>query len=132
MDEALLEAARAIRWYLGDLMGDEAPRFDAEIAALLAAAYTGADITASLRSLLDSHEATGEWVSEVLADPLHRPPDYQPADTRGFDSLAGLIGPVSAGKYACPQGDFVWYRPAVGVPVPPCGTHGPGLVLVSN
>jgi hypothetical protein len=132
MEEALLEAARAIRPYLDELVGGEAKRFDEEIAALLDAASTGEDVTGSLRSLLGSHEATDDWVAEVVEDPLHRPPDYQPVGTRGFDLLPGLVGPVAAGKYACPHGDFIWYRPSVGVRVPPCPSHGPGLASVSD
>jgi hypothetical protein len=134
MDEGLLEAARTIRSYLGDLVGAETARFDVEIAGLLDDAQSGQDVTSQLRSLLDSNEDTAEWVAEVLEDPLHRPPDLQPFIKRGYTFLPGGVGPVHAGKYACPCGDYVWYRPSVGVPVPPCPTpsHILDLVLISG
>jgi hypothetical protein len=37
---------------------------------------------------------------------------------------------LHAGKYGCRHDDYVWYRPAVGVPVPPCPTHGSGLIRI--
>jgi hypothetical protein len=124
MEDGMYEAARAIRPYLTELIGDRAPRFDDEVAALLAAVAQGDDVTDPLRLLLRSDEATEEWLDEVLADPLRRPPDHQPVVTRNYDSLIGLGAPVDAGKYACPHGDYVWYRPYVGVAIPPCATHG--------
>jgi hypothetical protein len=130
MDEGLLEAARTIRPYLGELVGAEAPRFDAEIAGLLVSVQSGQDVASQLRLLLDSNEATAEWVAEVLEDPLHRPPDLQPLITRGYAPLPRSGGPVHAGKYSCPDGDYVWYRRSVGVPVPRCPTHGHVLDLV--
>ena len=134
MDEGLLEAARTIRPYLAELVGAEAPRFDVEIAGLLDVAQSGQDVTSSLRSLLGSNETTAEWVAEVLEDPLGRPPDFQPLGTRGYTPLLGPGGPVHAGKYACPGGDYVWYRPSAGVPVPRCPTpsHMLDLVLISG
>jgi hypothetical protein len=132
MHDGVLEAARAIRPYLDELLGDDAAPFDDQVAALLAAAHTGADVTGPLQILLGSREATVEWVEEVLDDPQCRPPDFQPTDTRSYESPTGLVGLVIAGKYACPYGDFVWYRPAVDVPVLPCRTHGPVLARVAG
>ena len=130
MDEGLPEAARAIRPFLAELVGAEAPRFDAEIAGLLNGVQSGQEVTSRLRLLLDSNEAIAEWVAEVLEDPLHRPPDLQPLITRGYGPLPGSGGTLHAGKYGCPKGDYVWYRRSVGVPVPRCPTPGHVLDLV--
>jgi hypothetical protein len=131
MDQGILEAARVVRAYLDELLGEDASRLDGEIAALLNSADEAERID-SLRSLLSSDEVIEEWVGEVLDDPLHRPPDYQPVETRDYASPAGLVGLVHAGKYACPHGDFVWYRPSVGTEILPCATHGHCLTLVSE
>jgi hypothetical protein len=42
---------------------------------------------------------------------------------RDIVSPVGDPGPVWADRYACPTGDYVWYRPDVGTLVPDCPTH---------
>lgn len=129
-DRGVLEAARAIRPYLPDLVGPASDRVDREIAILLAAEGRGEDIANQMRALLDADEVTADFVAEVLDDaPHYRPPDRQPDTLRGVQRLPGDVGPVlHAGRFACPHGDYVWYRPAVSVSTPPCPTHGAGLV----
>ncbi len=124
MDRGLAEAARAIRPYLGELVGDAAARLDSMIADLLEAAGSGHDVTPELWSLLTSTTATETWVAQVLSDPLHRPPELQSRVTRGYEPPPGEGTPVPASRYACPRWDYVWYRITVGTPVPRCPTHG--------
>ncbi|MDN3024996.1 hypothetical protein [Streptomyces sp. S.PB5] len=129
--EGLLEAARCIRPYLSDLIGPQADSLDEDLATLLAAAHDGQDVAEPLRSLLSDYTATEAFLTQVLEDaPRYRPPQLHWAASRGGPQpLAGDIGPILyAGSYACPQGDYVWYRPEVGEPVPPCPTHGIALV----
>lgn len=134
----MLEAARAVRPYLAALTGPRAGALDAKLAQGLAASHAGQDATAFLRTVLESDDVTSAFLEAVLADaPKHRPPDLQPANPRGAPADTGMqlppgdVGPVlHAGKWACPLGDYVWYRPAIGTPVPPCPTHGPGLAPV--
>jgi hypothetical protein len=135
MDKGVFEAARVIRPYLKDLVGPAAEQLDNRIADLLGAADRGQDVTAELHLLLDGDEATSSFLGAVLADaPHYRPPTMQEDQLRrdgvyNYNPLAGDVGPVlHAGKYSCPQGDYVWYRAAVGAAIPPCPTHGPGLI----
>jgi hypothetical protein len=132
MDDALLEVARAIRPYLPSLVGPEAQELDARIAELLAAAQVDPKRCDALRTLMNSREATAAFADMVLADaPAYRPPEWQPGYQRpqrrggeGMQLPPGDTGPVlPAGRYGCPHGDYVWYRPAVGVPIPRCPTH---------
>jgi hypothetical protein len=131
MDEGLLEAARAVRPYLKELVGPQANTYDGEVATLLAAAEQGIDVTAELESLFESDEATSSFLEAVRTDaPDYRPPKVQPSALRdpSYQPPPGNVGPIlHSGKYSCPYGDFVWYRATVGADIPPCPTHGPVL-----
>ena len=131
-DEGVLEAARAVRPYLPDLVGPEAERLDDRVAELLSDFNGREEVIAALRLVLDSHEGTSSFLDWVLADaPHYRPPSVQPdylRDSESFSPLAGAVTPIlHSGKYRCPKGDYVWYRPAVGAAVPACPTHGSAL-----
>jgi hypothetical protein len=81
--------------------------------------------TRRLRNLLGQHEDTAWFLDKVLADkPDYRPPYYQTGyRTRGTASPAGDAMPIAAPRYNCPVcGNYVWYRPDVGTPVPRCRT----------
>jgi hypothetical protein len=129
-DDGVLEAARAIRPYLDDLVGPgPAKVIDGRIAGELTGGAGRADTARALRALLEEQEDTAWFLSRVLADrPGYRPPYQQPASRRGIVSPAGDPGLVTADRYACPRGDYVWYRPEVGFPVPRCPTHRLPLV----
>lgn len=134
MDDPVLDAARQIRPFLSGLVGPEAAGpLDAEIAELLGAARADQDTVARLSALLRSDEATSAFLEEVLDDaPEYRPLRWQRrAATRGlFETLPGDLLPMHAGKFGCPDGDYSWYRPDVGVPIPACPTHHIVLVKV--
>jgi hypothetical protein len=136
-DAGVVEAARAIRPYLGRLLDDpdEAARLDQALSQQLNDdQQDGPEIAQLLRVLLDANEDTEWFVEQVLADaPLLRPPYHQRRPTTrqadGVPSLDGDVGPIEADRYACPHGDYVdWYRPDVGTPVPRCPTHHAALV----
>ena len=126
-DEGVLEAARAIRPYLGRLVesADAAAELDRQLAGELGQV---SDLPASagrLRVLLGQHEDTAWFLGKVLADaPEHRPPYHQPGyRTRGTASPPGDVTPIAAARYNCPVcRNYVWYRPDVGTPVPRCRT----------
>jgi len=129
-DTGVIEAARAIRAYLPLLLGAPAA---ATLDGRLTDELTGmsddpAATVRQLRALLGAQENTAWFLSEVLRDaPEFRPPYHQPRYTRrqtgGMAAPAGDVGPVWAARYACPQGDYVWYRPDLATPVPACPTH---------
>ena len=43
--------------------------------------------------------------------------------TSRYSGLPGEPSPIQADKFRCPYGDYVWYRPEVGVPIRRCPTH---------
>lgn len=125
MNEGILEAARAVRPYLAEYVGvAEATRLDDELARLLAGADGGEDVEAALRASLETREATRVFLERILGDaPSFRPPRVVAALTRSYSGLPGSSSPVSADKFRCPYGDYVWYRGEVGEPAKPCPTH---------
>lgn len=128
-DDAVIEAARAIRPYLDRLA--DSPATAAELDRHLADALndqSDQQVTAArLRVLLEDQEDTAWFMAAVLADtPHYRPPYQQPRyllRQTGIPAPAGDPGPVDAARYTCPHRDYVWYRPDVGTPVPACPTH---------
>jgi hypothetical protein len=133
MDEPIMEVARAIRPFLTALVAPaEADQLDRRIASILNA-RPAQDTSSRLRSLLASHEATSDFMAEVLDDaPDLRPPRFQLRTLRdaAYQPMPGNLQPA-AGKFGCPQGDYVWYRPSVGVAIPACPTHGIALVRMA-
>jgi hypothetical protein len=125
MSQGAVEAARAIRPFLRELLPPtEADELDGQIATLL-----NADMASEvgIRRVLESREATSDFLAEVLEDaPLFRPPKFQERILRDaiFNPLPGDAMPVHAGKYGCPKHDYVWYRPSSGTEIPRCPTHG--------
>lgn len=124
-DEGVLEAARAIRPYLRDLLGpEEAAAADRELARILADGLSDPETAIQAEAVMDRHEDTAWFLRRVVGDsPAYRPPWQQPAITRGITSPAGDPGFINADRYTCPYGDYVWYRPAVGTPTPNCPDH---------
>ena len=125
-DDGVLEAARAIRPYLKNLIED--PAMAAILDRRIAEQLTDpADRTATpgrLRALLEGQEDTAWFLNRVLADkPHYRPPYRQPAYQRDIANPPGKLTRVKADRYACPRGDYVWYRPEVGTPIPDCPDH---------
>ena len=126
MDEGLLAAARGIRWFLPELVGPAAECVDAELAKLLTKAAESEDIEVRLREVLEHRQETSAFLYAVLDDaPDYRPPQARPATLKvgGYEPLPSQAGPIDVSKYRCPQGDFDWYRQAVGIPIPVCPTH---------
>ena len=126
-DEGVLEAARAIRPYLTDLVDspDAAAELDRQLADELGQVSDPPTSARRLRILLEQHEDTAWFLDKVLADaPDYRPPYHQPGyHTRGIASPPGDAMPIAAAQYNCPVcGNYVWYRPDVGTPVPRCQT----------
>ena len=129
-DEGVLEAARAIRPYLDRLVDspDAAAELDRQLVGELAQVSDPSASARRLRMLLEQQEDTAWFLGSVLADvPDHRPPYYQPGyRTRGGTaSPLGDAMPAAAVRYNCPAcGNYVWYRPDVGTPVPRCPADG--------
>ena len=141
--ELILEAGRAIRPYLTTLLGTDADRVDANLAELLARADRSA-VASAIEDVLERDAATRQWVSafwriggmppEVVVAVY---PDLDPraaerqvrATVLGGGGLPGdPVAALPGKRYACPRGDFAWYRLDAAEEVPECRTHRLRLV----
>jgi hypothetical protein len=124
-DEDILEACRAIRPHLGELLGaDLAEAVDRELAGLLARAEAGEKVENAMLGLLTRHGATREWTAHYL-----RSQEAGAADAeRGYSPLPGTGSAISLDRYACPEGDYEWFREDVDDPIPRCPAHDISLV----
>jgi hypothetical protein len=132
-EQGILAAARAVRPFLPDLIGPDSGRVDGRLAGLLAAARRGENVAGPVRSVLEEHEATADFLGAVLADA----PRYLPYDlwlenllVRDYRGLPGdSPSPVDFDVYVCEQGDYTFYQLEADDPVPMCPTHGTPLDL---
>lgn len=113
--EDVLEGARSIRPYLPELLRSEAEQVDQQLADLLKKAKAGQQVDQQILELLKSHRKTHDWMA-VFLSPKQA--------SKGYQRLPGNIGAVSAQKFVCPEGDYVWYRRTARTPVPSCPNHG--------
>jgi CHAT domain len=116
----VLAAARAIRPYLPRLVGADAVTVDREITALLVNARDGSDVEEALLTLLRRYPATHSWTAAFMQH--GHPPEIDDPITKN-SGLPGMLSPVSARKYGCPEGDYDWWRSRVGDQVPTCPSH---------
>ncbi len=124
--DSILELARSIRPYLHELLpAPAAGDLDAELGSLLAGQAAERSVPDVILERLRQHESTHVWASEFLANGL--PPDVADVE-KGYSPLPGMGAPISPAKYACPFGDYTWYRRDIGQPVPRCATHDIALV----
>lgn len=114
----ILEAARSIRPYLSELVGEpDATTLDQQLADLLTQTDTDLPIDNRILELLAAQDATRDWLAGFLQD------KQQPDALRTWKPLLNSQSLVSAPKFVCPEGDYVWHRPRVGVEPPLCPTH---------
>jgi hypothetical protein len=125
--EDILEAARSIRSLLAELLEAETIQpVDQQLADLLARANAGETVDNLVLELLAETDSTRQWMFEFLQN--KRSLDSRGEPTKGYSPLPGQGSRIAAPKYACPMGDYTWYRPRVGVNPPPCPTHNVALV----
>ncbi|MFI6567421.1 CHAT domain-containing protein [Streptomyces sp. NPDC050534] len=101
MDQDIIDVARTIRFYLPELVGDEADAYDNEIKDLLARARDGVDVADEIMAVL-TRPKVREWAIRVFEDQYHRPPALLPRDRgTGYQSAPPhRLAPTD--KYECP------------------------------
>lgn len=126
MDLTIVDAARAIRPYLHQLLGESGDELDGRLANLLHPVVSP-DEESQVRELLQSRPETLEWTATFLE--VGEPPEIYVPQERGWgtadamNTLSPGPRPIAARRFACPDGDLVVYRRNAGEPVPLCHKH---------
>lgn len=118
--EDVLEGARSIRPYLPELLGADFEQVDQQLADLLEQAKAGQQVDRQLLEILKSRPKTRNWTAEFLSSEQV---------SKGYQCPPGRAGAVSAPKYICPEGDYIWYQRSAGTSAPACPTHKCDLKL---
>jgi hypothetical protein len=114
-EQEVLNAARAIRPHLPDLVGDDAVEVDGQLQHLLARSEAGETVKIAILRVLSQRNATRQWANDLLKVPQR---------DRSYEGLPGKVQMVSVPRYICPKGDGTpWYRFSVGDQVPLCPNH---------
>jgi hypothetical protein len=116
----ILEAAKTIRQFLPTLLGSEASEVDQQLADLIIRCQAGETLENQITSLLASHNDTKRWM-------LEHKEVFSTNATRGLGGeqnhqLPGVAF-VSAPRYVCPEGDYIWHHIDSSDPIPICPTH---------
>ncbi len=127
----ILEAARAIRPHLSELVGTEAAAIDQQLTALIARAEAGEAIdqtTWAIMELLRERDATRERFQQLLTGELSPLESF--GLKGGFAQLAGSQSVVHANRFVCEVAGCseVWHRPKAGIAPPSCSKHQKPLV----
>lgn len=121
-EREVLDAARAIRPHLPDLVGEGADEVDDQLQLLLVRSETGETVKIAILQVLGQRDATRQWAYELLKVPQR---------DRSYEALPGKVQVVSVPKYVCPKGDGTpWYRFSISDQVPLCPNHRILLVEV--
>ena len=118
--ESFLEAARAIRSYLRELV-DDPDSVDRELSSALAESDA-----VRARIELRRQLATRRWTVEFLKHGV--PADLLPAAVRSGAAPPGRGEVVRAPRFRCVSGDYIWYRRKADSAIPICPTHNARLV----
>ena len=120
-----LDAARAIRSYLPELLGaPDASSTDARLAELLHAAQDGRPVTDAVVAVLAERPETRNWTAQFLE--RGSPPDVVGPE-RGVPG-GPPVAVLPAPRFVCPSGDFAWWQRAAGIQPPNCPSHDQPLV----
>jgi hypothetical protein len=136
--EDVLNAARAIRPHLTELLGTQAEEVEQQLRALLTQADAGEDVEIEIFDLLGEHEPTRKWMKDALEDKkipsgeksYSLIPRLEPQVVNPNQRVSKLTihvcpneSPCNCGKY--PDG---WMPSMKGDRIPKCPTHHKPLI----
>jgi hypothetical protein len=124
--EDVLNAARAIRSHLPELLSNEAQAVEKELSALLAQADAGEDIEIDIFDLLGEHEPTRQWMETALEDKKLSGGEKTYHKPLGNSDIT----PPGTQKYQCPETEcsHTWISHKTRQPIPECPIHHVQLV----
>lgn len=123
--EEIVAGVQALLPRLPDLLGGEAEDMRHELHTLLVQLQAGQKTEAQVLAVLDRQASTRQWFAEYIQSQ----PD-EPERLRPQDKLPDLPVASTIPLFRCPQGDYEWFRPVLGIPIPLCPFHHVPLVQV--
>lgn len=130
-EELLFAAAREVRPFLADLLGEDAAAVDAALAGILLSTQPIPDQLSQVRTVFSDDDRLVDWVGQFIAAGSI-PPEVAGLATRasgtGYVDLPGDISHRPGVRFTCPNGDYTRYLLRQGELLPPCPTHGIALV----
>ena len=128
--EDILEGARSIRPYLRSLLASDADMIDREVADLLGRAQAGEKVGNLLLDVLSRNDATREWMAQFLKNHQLQYREETDTSSKSFEPPAGEVSALEMPIFRCPQCDYEWRRPFVGMPIRECPVHHISLVQI--
>ena len=115
---SIVNIIQSLRPQLTELIGDQAPDVDRQLADLLTQIETEPDAQDRIVTLLRSYQPVMDWVDQNFQEHLPK------GVTRStFDLLAGDPSSVHATRYICPECGSSWFRRHVSQAPEPCTDH---------
>ena len=120
-DEHVLEAGRSIRAALPSLYPSGSwTTVDEELASALNQPDPG-PAAPRVRAVLEARPETAAWWLAFQVNGL--PPELDDVSRGAWTPVSGAGEVVRAPRFACPHGDYVWYRRSAARAIPLCRTH---------
>jgi hypothetical protein len=107
-EDVIVQAARAIRPFLPELIPDDAARFDQLLLVLLTKNDAGQDIVTDVQDLLATKDATRDWLIEFVSE------QQAPPVQRGFHALLGQTEVGTKASHRCQNCGYEWAPQQVG------------------
>lgn len=131
-DAVVLEAGRAIRPFLGELIAEpeQAAALDRDLAAALVLAAGDPSAVTAILGLLTACQPAAEWLIDFAESGLPPALASEPAVRGGvFLMLPGAGEVPRARRFVCPlNNDYTWYRRTAAQPIAFCPTDKIRLV----
>lgn len=127
--EEIIAGCQALRPHLKTLLGEEAEGMDNELRALLDQAQAGQRVEGQLLQIVARYTVTRTWLTDYLKEKQN--PLDEANRLKSLDLLPGNNTALPLPLFRCPQGDYEWSRPSVGIPVPQCPSHHIDLIRIS-
>jgi hypothetical protein len=128
-EEPLFAAAREVRPFLTDLLGQEAAAVDEALARILLSTQSSADKLSQIQAVFGEDDRLTDWIGQFIEEGSI-PPEVAGRAIRGagYVDVPGDVGYRPGVRFNCPKGDYTRYLLRQGEPLPPCPTHGLALV----
>ena len=124
--EDVLNAARAIRSHLSELLDAQAEEVEQQLSELLEQADAGEDVEIEIFDLLGEHEPTRQWMQDALEGKKISGGEKSYSKPPGDSDTT----PSGTQKYQCPEAECsqTWISHKARQAIPNCPNHNVQLI----